>query len=171
MRLAPWPALSALALLPLAACLQVTTDTGSGTSGSPGAGGPSGGDDGGSGGTGCATDPETQVVLCAQSNACPGVTVDPGAFPGCGFRVNGGEPLDLECLCSESLCPIGVPTTCAQAMTMLQAQSAIVVCQQVSEGRCVQLVTPDAGAVPASCDRGCQAACGAAADCVQICGC
>lgn len=169
MRLAVW---SFFALLPLASCMQVTTDTGSGTSSAAGSGAP-GGDDGGSGGTHCALDPASQVVLCAQINACPSVSVDPGAFPGCGFRVGASSTaLDLECLCSDSLCPMGVPTTCTQAAQLLQTQSVLGVCQQVAEGRCAQVVAPDASVtVPSSCDRTCQAQCGGAADCLQICGC
>ncbi|MGO9832844.1 MAG: hypothetical protein ACLP1X_01375 [Polyangiaceae bacterium] len=167
MRLVPW---SAIALLPLVACLQITTDPGSGA----GSGSTSGASDdgGGSGGVDCTTDPATQVVLCAGLDGCPGVDVDPGAFPGCGFRMNaGGAPIDLECLCSGSVCPIGAPTTCAQASQLLQSQTVLGVCQQVSEGLCVQVAAPDAGSVAPGCDRTCQSECGSAADCLQICGC
>jgi hypothetical protein len=170
MRVAFW---SSFGLLPLVSCMQVTTDTGSGTSGSSAGSGGSGSDDGGSGGTNCTLDPASQVVLCAGIGACPAVTVDPAVFPGCGFRASGSStPLDLECLCGDSLCPMGVPTTCTQAAQLLQTQNVLGVCEQVAEGRCVAVVAPDAGAaVPSSCDRTCQAECGAAADCVQICGC
>jgi hypothetical protein len=166
MHIAPW---SIVASLPLVACMQITTDTGSGTTGAGTSSG--GGDDGGSGGTNCALDPASQVVLCEETAACPGVSVDPTALPGCGFRVGPSGGIDPECLCSGSLCPIGVPTTCAQAAQLLAGQNLLQVCQQVSEGRCVQVVAPDAGAVGPGCDRTCQAECGAAADCVQICGC
>ena len=169
MRLEPWPA---LALLPLVACLQITTDPSSGT-GSGSTSAASSSDDGTGTGVGCTTDPATQVVLCAGINACPGVSIDPGAFPGCGFRVNaGGAPIDLECLCSGSVCPIGAPTTCAQASQLLQSQTVLGVCEQVSEGLCVQVAAPpDAGSVAPGCDRTCQSQCGSAADCLQICGC
>ncbi|HLK39218.1 MAG TPA: hypothetical protein VKU41_20795, partial [Polyangiaceae bacterium] len=109
---------AALLGLPLAGCLQVSTgtDTGPGASGGSGATASSsaGASAGGSGGTGCSTDPQTGVTLCTGINACPGVTVDPNAFPNCGFVLHGGGTLDLECLCSDSLCPIGVPQSCTQ---------------------------------------------------------
>jgi len=162
--------LTLVALLPMVACMQVTTDTGNGTTGS-GAGSGGGAEDNGGSGTNCTLDPASQVVLCAGIAACPGVSVDPGVFPGCGFRTGGSSAMDLECLCSGSLCPIGVPTTCAQAAQLLQTQSLLEVCQQVSEGRCVEVEAPDAGGVAPGCDRTCQAECGAAADCLQICGC
>jgi hypothetical protein len=66
--------------------------------------------------------------------------------------------------------------SCDQAAQLLQSQSALLVCQQVSEGRCLAFAVPDGGGgsgggVPSSCDRSCQAACGSAQDCLQICGC
>jgi len=168
---------SSIALLALASCMQVTTDTGSGANGSGAGSTSSGGEDGGSdgtggtGGTGCTLDPATQVTLCAQIGACPRVSVDPAMFPGCGFRPGGAASFDLECLCSGSLCPMGVPTTCAQAAQLVQTQNVLGVCQQVAEGRCVQVAAPDASTVAPSCDRTCQSQCGGATDCLQICGC
>jgi hypothetical protein len=172
MRVAIWSSLaSSVAFLFLASCLQISTDTGDGTSG--GTGGATSGASAPGGGTGvdCVTDPATGVVLCAELSTCPGLSVDPSAFAGCGFRT-GGAAIDLECLCSGSLCPIGVPTTCAQAAQLLTGQTVLQVCQQVAEGLCVPVETPDAGAsVAPGCDRTCQSQCGAAADCLQICGC
>jgi hypothetical protein len=162
---------TSIALLPVLGCMQITTDTGSGTTAGGTSSGAGGGDDGGGSGTNCTLDPASQVQLCAQIAACPGISVDPAAFPGCGFRVGGAAAIDPECLCSGSLCPIGVPTTCAQAAQLLQGQNLLEVCQQVSEGRCVQVDEADAATVAPGCDRMCQAQCGAAADCLQICGC
>jgi hypothetical protein len=166
-------AVAALVSLPSLACIQMTTGTGTGPNASDAAAAAaSAGSDAGAPGTNCTQDPQSQITLCAGIAACPSVTVDPNAFPGCGFRLYGGSALDLECLCSGSLCPIGVPASCEQAAQLLQSQSALLVCQQVSEGRCLAFAGPDAGGgVPSSCDRNCQAACGSAPDCLQICGC
>ena len=114
---------------------------------------------------------KTGVTLCAGVDTCPAVTVDPSAWPNCGFRV-GGTTLDLECLCANAICPIGVATTCSQASQLLTAQNELSVCQQVSENRCVSTLTaPEAGTVPPGCDRNCQIGCGTAPDCLQVCGC
>lgn len=118
-------------------------------------------------GAGCGTDAVTGVTLCAAISTCPGLTVDQGAFPGCGFRVL-GTALDLECLCGDALCPIGVPTTCAQAKTLLQNQTQPLVCMQVNEGRCTTpAVKPPAG----SCDKTCASECGGDPTCIKACGC
>jgi hypothetical protein len=91
----------------------------------------------GSGGINCGVDPDTGVTLCSGNSACPGVTVDPDLFPGCGFRIdNANDVIDLECACYGQICPIGVATTCAQATALMQNQSQYTVCMQVDEGRC-----------------------------------
>jgi hypothetical protein len=123
-------------------------------------------------GTGCGTDPQSQITLCSGVDTCPGLTIDPAAWPNCGFRIGAGTSLDLECLCANALCPIGVATGCTQATQLLSAQNELSVCQQVSENRCPMVVAPpDAGAVPSTCDRNCEIGCGTAPDCLQICGC
>ncbi|HXN30428.1 MAG TPA: hypothetical protein VN894_01145 [Polyangiaceae bacterium] len=157
-------------VLPSVACMQIGTDssTGSGGSATPVASG-AGASAAAPSGTNCVQDPMTQIVLCEETATCPGVDVDPGAFPNCGFRLNAAASLDLECLCSDALCPVGVPTTCAQAQTLLEGQSALLVCQQQAEGRCIDFVTPDAGG--SSCDPACRDECVGAASCLQLCGC
>ena len=164
----------------LAACLQVSTgtDTGPGSTSSgsgsttASAASPS---DPSAGGTGCSTDPQTGVTLCTGINACPGVTVDSDAFPGCGFVLHGAGTLDLECICSDSLCPIGVPQSCAQATQLLSTQTLLLVCQQAPDGRCVQLTAQDAGSGAASgsstCLQQCRSDCAGVPDCMQLCGC
>jgi hypothetical protein len=156
---------------PLTACLQIGTGTGSmdagGGSASPGSAAP----EGGTGGINCFQDVATQTVLCEQVNGCPGVDVDPGAFPDCGFRLGTGSTLDLECLCGAALCPVGVATSCDQAQRLLAAQSALTVCQQQAEGRCVDLGAPDAGTGTGTCDKACEAECVGTPDCIQLCGC
>jgi hypothetical protein len=167
---------AALLGMPLAACLQVSTGTDTGPGASSGAGtsaaSAASAAGGTTGGTGCSTDPQSGVTLCTGTAACPGVTVDPNAFPICGFVLHAGGTLDLECLCSDSLCPIGVPRTCAQASQLLTTQTLLLVCQQASDGRCVQLTTPDAGSSGSgTCLQQCRSDCAGVPNCMQLCGC
>jgi hypothetical protein len=180
MRRAPFALapIAALVALPLLACLQQvstgtgTTDptasTGTTTSSSTGTATPAGAN--------CGTDPQSGVTLCEQTSLCPGVVVDQGALPSCGFRLHPGAVIDLECLCADSLCPIGVPDTCAQATQLLMSQTSLVVCQEASDGRCEQLVASDAGAASptptaSTCDKQCESECAGEPDCIQLCGC
>lgn len=163
-------------LLALVACVDMTTGTGNGTGTGAGAddGGPAPAPSSGPNGAGCFTDSSSQVMLCERIDTCPGVDVDQGAYPGCGFRMGAGSTLDLECICSDALCPVGVATSCPQAEQLLAQQSALLVCQQASEGRCVPLAAPDAGGAgggSGSCDQACAAECAGAPSCLQLCGC
>jgi hypothetical protein len=174
-------ACAACATLSLLACTNVGVGTDVGSGGSGGTTTMSAGGtvaDASTGGISCGTDPQSGVTLCEQVSACPGLAVDQGAFPGCGFRLGGAGRFDLECLCSgESLCPIGVPTTCADAAQLLdQAQSALTVCQAVDQGGCLQVGGADAGSsssTPSSsgCDRACESECQSDPGCVALCGC
>jgi hypothetical protein len=152
--------------------VQIGTDTG------PGGGGGGGGttapataatDAMAPMGANCGTDPTGAVVLCEQISLCPGVAVDPGAFPNCGFRLGAAASLDIECVCGSALCPIGVPQTCGQAAQLLAAQSSLVVCQQASLGSCIALGADASGS--SSCDRACANSCAGAPDCLVFCGC
>jgi hypothetical protein len=118
----------------------------------------------------CFADVQTQTTLCDGISTCPTVTVDPGVFPDCGFRIHAGSVLDLECLCDgTSLCPVGVPTTCAQAAQLLADQNVFQVCEQEAEGFCIDLVTPPTSS--SSCDKSCESQCGGDPSCMQLCGC
>jgi hypothetical protein len=167
--------------LGLPGCLSLsttdTTDAGTATGSSSGGSSSSSGSSSGGGatsGTNCTTDPQSGITLCEQIANCPGVDVDPGAFPGCGFRLHASSIYDLECGCGDSLCPIGTPISCATAQQLLdQQQSSIVVCQQLDEGSCLPL-TVDAGGGSSStgtCDKTCESECGGSPDCIQLCGC
>jgi hypothetical protein len=166
--------------LPLVACLQqVSTGTGATDPTASGATGTtsSSTDTTTPAGAECGTDSQTQITLCEQTSLCPGVTVDPGALPSCGFRIHAGSVIDLECLCDgDQLCPIGVPDTCAEATQLLTSQTSLVVCEQASDGRCVQ-VGSDAGSPPnpsaaaSNCDKQCESECAGEPDCIQLCGC
>ena len=179
--------IAALVALPLVACLQQMS-TGTGTT-DPTAGGDTTGASStdAPAGAGCGTDPQSGVTLCEQTSLCPGVSVDQGALPSCGFRIHPGNVIDLECLCADSLCPIGIPDTCDQATQLLSSQTSLTVCQQASDGRCVQVTASDAGAAPttgtttttpttttpsaSTCDKVCEGECAGEPDCIQLCGC
>jgi hypothetical protein len=75
------------------------------------------------------------VTLCRAVRSCPTLVVDSDQFPNCGFRIR-GSALDLECACDRSLCPMGVPVTCADAERLLSSQHETMVCLQLDEGRC-----------------------------------
>jgi hypothetical protein len=176
-----------LCVLPTTACLELSTggtDAGTaGTSSSSGSStancgsadcsGSSGSSGGATSGTGCTTDPQSGVTLCEQITACPGVDVDQGAFPGCGFRMSASSMFDLECGCGDSLCPIGTPTSCTTAQQLLdQGQSSIVVCEQLDQGTCLPLGGPDAGTGTSNgCDKQCESECAGEPSCIQMCGC
>jgi hypothetical protein len=114
-------ALSLVAPL-LVGCLQQVS-TGTGTTDTTASTGSPVSSSGSSGatptGSDCTTDPQTQVTLCAGISLCAGVVVDPGALPNCGFQVHAGSVIDLECLCVDDPCPMGVQNTCAQAAQLL----------------------------------------------------
>jgi hypothetical protein len=168
---------SGLAGLPLLACLQqVSTGTGTTDPTASAASSSATASSDTAAGAGCGTDMQSQITLCEQTSLCPGVTVDQDALPGCGFRIHPGSVIDLECLCGDQLCPIGIPDTCAQASQLLMSQTALVVCEQVSDGRCEQ-VAPDAGSAAPTpsaaspCDKQCETECAGEPDCIQLCGC
>jgi hypothetical protein len=119
-------------------------------------------------GANCASDPSSGVTLCSAISSCPDVPVDPDQYPGCGYRIR-GSALDLECLCGDSLCPIGVALSCAQARSLLADQSALAVCAGVAEGRCTAVATlPHSGG---SCDPECRTSCAGDPSCTVLCGC
>lgn len=162
-------------IVPLVGCLQLGPGSGLGSGAASGDGGSksaalANSTDAGPSGTNCFEDPASQVILCERIDLCPGVRVDPGAFPNCGFRMRVGARLDLECLCGTALCPVGVPTRCDQVKPLLDVQSALIVCGQRAEGRCVDVATTDGGVV-GTCDKACAAECVGSPACIQLCGC
>jgi hypothetical protein len=165
-------ALAAASLPLVSGCLQIGTGTGSQSGDAGSRSGSTTSAEAGPMGAGCVEDPEAQVTLCAAIDTCPNVVVDPDVYPDCGFRLHDGTTLDLECLCSGALCPIGIPTTCDDAARLLDAQSSLLVCQQVAEGRCVAIAGAgaDAGSSNSPCSA-CAAQCGGSPSCFQACGC
>ena len=167
--------LSLLALASLAACLQLGAPLDST------AGGASGGSAGSSAdagvtpatGTNCGVDPASGIALCLGSTSCPTVLVDPDQFPGCGYRI-AGRVIDLECLCNDSLCPMGSAASCADAKALLADQSAQGVCAGIAEGRCTVVGKSAAttnGNSSSSCDKNCRAECAGDPACITLCGC
>jgi hypothetical protein len=162
--------------LPLVACVQVGTDTGSGSgttgTSSGGTGSSSGSSSSGGDTTGknCTTDPATQITLCEQVSKCSTVDVDPGAFPNCGFRLHAASAYDIECWCGDYLCPVGSPTSCTEAGQLLDQQaSSLQVCQQVDNGACLLPAVDAAGS--STCDKSCESQCAGDPGCIQLCGC
>jgi len=166
---------AAMALAPFfvcTECLSVSTgtDAGTGSGAGPVAATGASGSSSMATGTNCQTDPTGRALLCEQIDLCPSIAVDPGIFPNCGFRLNGASALDIECVCGDSLCPVGTPQTCAEVAQLLGGQSGLVVCEQVSEGRCVALGPVEAGA-QSSCTPACQTECAGEPGCLSLCGC
>jgi hypothetical protein len=153
-------------------CVQFGTDTGpdSGSKGASTVTSPTPADASPTGSQ-CTEDPAEGITLCETIDLCPGLGVDPSVFANCGFRVGGPVAIDLECLCGTSLCPIGVPTSCSGAAQLLAAQTALTVCEQVSEGRCIQFRSTDSGSAASSCSSQCQTDCAGVPDCLLSCGC
>jgi hypothetical protein len=169
-------AIPALAALPLVACMDLGTggDAGGAGGAKPAGTAPTGTNaDAGPGGSDCLQNASASLTLCARIDSCPSVAVDRGAYPDCGFRMGAGGVLDLECVCVDQLCPVGVASSCDQAATLLDGQSEITVCQQVDEGRCVNLgAAADAGGSgTGTCDSQCRSECSGDPNCLQLCGC
>jgi hypothetical protein len=166
---------SIVLLLSLSSCLQLggPSDSGSGAdAGSAGAAGASGaGARAGAPATGtnCGVDPSTGIALCLGISSCPTVRVDPDQFPGCGYRISGSR-LDLQCLCGDSLCPMGAAASCQDAQALLAEGSAQAVCASIAEGRC-PLVEQTAHSSSSSCDKQCRASCSGVPGCITLCGC
>jgi hypothetical protein len=128
-------------------------------------------------GTGCGADPTTGVILCLGTTQCPDVSVNQDVYPECGFYIRGSVTY-LACLCSNSLCPIGEPMTCAQAASMLASSNEGTVCGELSDGQCTALATSAADASPepgsdtgSTCTPSCESMCAGEPDCLQLCGC
>ncbi|MEO6602172.1 MAG: hypothetical protein ABIQ16_19985 [Polyangiaceae bacterium] len=163
--------LPTLLLGSLCSCLQIGTPHGAdgGTSGSAAGANGTGGASATASGTHCGVDPSSGISLCLGISSCPGVLVDPNQFPECGYRIS-GSVIDLECLCGESLCPMGSAASCLDAKALLREQSAQGVCAGVADGNC-QVVKQTATSEASTCDKDCRAQCSGAPGCITLCGC
>jgi len=159
-------------MVSLSACLQIGKQGDAGSSADDASSGSSGASSSGGApatGTNCGVDPSTGVALCLGISSCPSVRVDPDQFPDCGFRVAGSK-LDLECLCGDSLCPMGSAASCLDAKALLADQSAQSVCSGVAEGRC-QVIHETSYTSSSTCDKDCRAQCSGIPGCITLCGC
>jgi hypothetical protein len=119
-------------------------------------------------GTNCGVDPSSGVSLCLGISSCPALRVDSDQFPDCGFRIL-GSAIDLECLCGDSLCPMGASANCLEAKSLLSEQSAQGICATIADGRC--RVVQTTSLPTSSCDPACRAQCSGIPDCLTWCGC
>jgi hypothetical protein len=76
----------------------------------------------------------------------------------------------LECLCGDSLCPMGSSASCLDAKALLSDESAQGVCAGIAEGRC-QVVKQTSNTATSTCDRECRAQCSGVPGCASLCGC
>ncbi len=152
----------------LVACLDLLPQGGDGSGTESGA---QTGADGAPAVTGvdCIVEETSGETICSGMSSCPGLLVDHDNFPTCGFRPAAGV-LDLECICANSVCPIGVATTCEAAQKLLAGgQTQLSVCNQEYEGRC----TPKKGSSTGPkkiCDEDCLIRC-VDDGCPKRCGC
>lgn len=162
---------SILLLVSLSSCLQIGKGTDSDAGAEPGSAGSSSAGSSGASvtGTNCGVDPSSGIALCLSISACPSVRVDPAQFPDCGYRIAGAK-IDLECLCGDSLCPMGSAASCLDAKALLFEQSAQGVCAGVADGRC-QLVKQTPQSSTSTCDKDCRAQCSGVPGCINLCGC
>jgi len=164
--------ISIVLMVSLSACLQVGKASDSDPSADAGRTGASGaGSSGGAAATGtnCGVDPSSGIALCLGISSCPSVRVDPDQFPDCGYRI-AGSSIDLECLCGDSLCPMGSAASCLDAKALLSEQSAQGVCAGVADGRC-QRVKQTSNTSSSSCNKECRAQCSGVPGCLTLCGC
>ncbi len=106
--------------------------------------------------------------LCTETKLCPGLEVDQGIFPGCGFLVL-GSLLSVDCECSGQLCSGGATETCDEVALLLAEKNANLICDQVADGKCVVEQSPDGGGT--DCDAACESECLGVESCVLACGC
>jgi hypothetical protein len=169
-----------LCLAPLSACLQIGLPGDSSGGGAASGGAASAGSAGASSDAGtatvtgvdCGVDPSSGVALCLGITSCPTVLVDSDQMPGCGYRIS-GSTIDLECLCNDSLCPVGAAATCADAKALLADQTSQGVCASIAEGRCTavsQAATPTPS-TSSSCNTDCRDNCAGDPGCITLCGC
>ncbi len=116
-------------------------------------------------GSDCTTLTQTYSV-CANISLCPGVTIDPYQFAGCGYSVH-GDAIDPECNCYGSMCPMGAPSTCADMAAIVASTSVGAVCAQFSAGHCLNL---GGQGQPSTCQQ-CKMNCDGILTCLQNCGC
>jgi hypothetical protein len=165
--------ISIVLILSLSSCLQIGKASDSASSADAGGAGASGaGSSGGASATGtnCGVDPSSGIALCLGISSCPTVRVDPDQFPDCGYRI-AGSSIDLECLCGDSLCPMGTAASCLDAKALLSEQSAQGVCAAIADGRCQVVKQTSDPSTNSTCDKECRSQCSGVPGCISLCGC
>ena len=162
-----------LMFISLSSCLQIGNATDAGDADGASSAGAAGSNNSHSGtritGSNCGVDPSSGVSLCLGISACPTVRVDPEQFPDCGYRISGAR-IDLECLCGDSLCPMGAASSCLDAKALLSEQSGLGVCAAVADGRC-EIVKQTSSGSQSTCEKDCRTQCAGVPSCTQLCGC
>lgn len=125
--------------LALTSCLQIGPDgADGGAAATTGSAGSSSTTAGATKGAACKQHQPSGISLCKQMDLCPALIVDAELYDNCGFRVP-SSGIDLECFCGDALCPAGTALTCTDAQNLLAVQSELLICSQLSEGRCAAL--------------------------------
>jgi hypothetical protein len=115
------------------------------------------------------TQVSSSISLCLYISSCPNLILDPKVFPSCGFRIH-GDAIDPECLCGNTICPIGAPTSCSEAAADTSGDVTYdSVCEQSVEGHCTALGT--GGSSTSSACETCVQNCDNVPSCVEACGC
>jgi hypothetical protein len=169
------PAALTLPVLAAPACIVPSISTGSDDAGAAATGSDAGATAASTAVTGAScTTITSSISLCQSISSCPSLALNPQVFPECGFRIH-GTAVDPECLCdNEYLCPIGHPTTCAEAATDSSGDvNYDSVCQQEVTGGCQDLTGASTGTGSSS-STACQMcvnACDNVPSCIDACGC
>jgi hypothetical protein len=110
------------------------------------------------------------IALCQYISSCPSLALSAKVFAQCGFHVH-GDAIDPECLCGTSLCPIGHPTTCAEAAALSTGDvNYDSVCEQATVGGCTDLGAATGTGTSSACQT-CVANCDNVPSCIDACGC
>jgi hypothetical protein len=114
------------------------------------------------------TQVSSTISLCLYISSCPNLILNPQVFPNCGFRIH-GDAIDPECLCGNTICPIGQPTSCAEAAADSSGDVTYdSVCEQSVEGHCTSL---GGGSSTSSACQTCVQNCDNVPACIDACGC
>ena len=106
-------------------------------------------------------------ALCEDLSTCPGVGIDPNAFPDCGYSIH-NDLIDPECLCYGYACPMGAPQNCGDmAALLVSGVSQRGICENVLAGHCRDL---GADGTPSDCQI-CKDNCYGIQTCIWACGC
>jgi hypothetical protein len=105
--------------------------------------------------------------ICTDVSLCPGISISQTQLPNCGYSIH-GNVIDPECLCYGSMCPVGVPQSCADMQALLATGiTSNIVCEQYASGKCSNQGNQGE---PSTCQV-CKNNCDGNPTCLQNCGC